>query len=165
MVVRMLRELPPDVQLIFAGGGGEISMLQSHVKRRGLGNRVRIVGEPTPEQWSLLYREATLVVMPVLWNEPLGLDGLSAMAHGKPVVAFETEGIRDWLSDGETGVCIEFGHRHRFRAAVCDLLNDRERLLMLGRRSRQIWEQKFQPEQHLAALVASYEKVKTEAVL
>ena len=102
---------------------------------------------------------------PVLWNEPLGLDGLSAMAHGKPVVAFETEGIRDWLSDGETGVCIEFGHRHRFRAAVCDLLNDRERLLMLGRRSRQIWEQKFQPEQHLAALVASYEKVKTEAVL
>jgi|688.fasta_scaffold64207_5 glycosyltransferase involved in cell wall biosynthesis len=165
MVVRMLRELPPDVQLIFAGGGGEISMLQSHVKRRGLGNRVRIVGEPTPEQWSLLYREATLVVMPVLWNEPLGLDGLSAMAHGKPVVAFETEGIRDWLSDGETGVCIEFGHRRRFRAAVCDLLNDRERLLMLGRRSRQIWEQKFQPEQHLAALVASYEKVKTEAVL
>jgi glycosyltransferase involved in cell wall biosynthesis len=165
MVVRMLRELPPDVQLIFAGGGGEISMLQSHVKRRGLGNRVRIVGEPSPEQWSLLYREATLVVMPVLWNEPLGLDGLSAMAHGKPVVAFETEGIRDWLSDGETGVCVEFGHRRRFTMAVCDLLNDRERLLALGRRSRQIWEQKFQPEQHVVALVASYEKVKAEAVL
>lgn len=165
MVVRMLRELPPDVQLIFAGGGREISMLESHVKRRGLGNRVRIVGEPTPEQWSLLYREATLVVMPVLWNEPLGLDGLSAMAHGKPVVAFDTEGIREWLTDGETGVCVEFGHRRLFRAAVCDLLNDRDRLLALGRQARRMWEQKFQPTRHLDALVASYEKVKSEVLL
>lgn len=164
MVVRMLRELPPDVQLIFAGGGREISMLESHVRRRGLGNRVRVVGEPTPEQWSLLYREATLVVMPVLWNEPLGLDGLSAMAHGKPVVAFETEGIREWLTDGETGVCVEFGRRRVFREAVCDLLNDRERLLSLGRRAREVWEKRFQPSQHLEALVACYEKVKSEAV-
>ena len=164
MVVRMLRDLPPDVQLIFAGGGREIAILESHVRRRGLGNRVRIVGEPTPEQWSLLYREATLVVMPVLWNEPLGLDGLSAMAHGKPVVAFETDGIREWLTDGETGVCVKFGRRRVFREVVCELLDDRQRLILLGRRARQVWEQKFQPSHHLKALVASYEKVKAEAV-
>jgi len=104
MVVRMLRDLPADVQLVLAGGGKDRELLEEHVRRRGLGARVRIVGEPTPEQWSFLYRESTLVVMPVLWNEPLGLDGLAAMAHGKPVVAFARGGALDTVIEGETGV-------------------------------------------------------------
>lgn len=163
MVVRMVRRLPGDVQLVFAGGGAERSLLESHVRRRGLGSRVRIVGEPTPEQWSLLYREATLVVMPVLWNEPLGLEGLGAMAYGKPVVAFDTEGIREWLTDGETGVCVPFGRRVAFRDAVTELLGDRERLRTMGRRARDVWDRKFRPEGHIAALVTHYERLRGEA--
>ena len=165
MVVRMVRELPPDVQLIFAGGGSEREMLESHVRRRGLGNRVRIVGEPTPSQWSLLYREATLVVLPVLWNEPLGLEGLAAMAHGKPVVAFDTEGIRQWLTDGETGICVPFGKRLAFRAAVRSLLNDPDRLRSMGRRALEVWQEKFRPRRHLEALVGHYEALVAEASL
>jgi glycosyltransferase involved in cell wall biosynthesis len=164
MVVRMIRQLPKDVQIVFAGGGAEREMLESHVRRRGLGDRVRIVGEATPEQWSLLYREATLVIMPVLWNEPLGLEGLGAMAYGKPVVAFDTEGIREWLSDGETGVCVPFGGRRAFREAVGGLLEDRDRLHGMGRRAREVWQSKFRPENHLNALVAHYEKMQKEAL-
>jgi len=163
MVVRMVRELPSDVQLIFAGGGSEKEMLESHVRRRGLGNRVRIVGEPTPSQWSLLYREATMVVLPVLWNEPLGLEGLAAMAHGKPVVAFDTEGIRQWLTDGETGICVPFGKRVAFRAAVLALLDDPDRLRSMGRRAREVWQEKFRPRRHVEALVTHYEGLVAEA--
>ena len=163
MVVRMVRDLPRDVQLVFAGGGREREMLEAHVRRRGLSGRVRIVGEPTPDQWSLLYREANLVIMPVLWNEPLGLEGLGAMAHGKPVVAFETEGIREWLSDGETGLLIPFGQRHRFRDAVKSLLDDPERLRSMGARAREVWREKFRPEHHISALLTHYEKLGKEA--
>ena len=160
MVVRMVRELPRDVQLVFAGGGREKDMLEAHVRRRGLGDRVRIVGEPTPGQWSLLYREATLVVMPALWNEPLGLDALAATAYGKPVVAFATEGIREWLRDGETGICVPFGERAAFRDAVCALLEDRPRLQALGRRAREVWHGNFRPEGHTEALIAHYEALR-----
>lgn len=163
MVVRMVRELPKDVQIVFAGGGAEREMLESHVRRRGLGDRVRIVGEATPEQWSLLYREATLVILPVLWNEPLGLEGLGAMAYGKPVVAFDTEGIREWLSDGDTGISVPFGSRRAFRDAVGSLLEDRDRLQRMGRKAHEVWREKFRPENHLNALVAHYEKVQKEA--
>lgn len=159
MVVRMARELPKDVQIVFAGGGRERQLLESHVRRRGLGERIRIVGEPTPGQWSLLYREATLVIMPVLWNEPLGLDGLAAAAYGKPVVAFATDGIREWLADGETGVCVPFGERRAFRDAVQALLGDRARLQSLGRKAREVWQEKFRPEHHTTALLAHYEDV------
>ena len=159
MVVRMLRELPADVQLVMAGGGTEKEMLEAHVRRRGLGSRVRIVGEPTPEQWSFLYRESTLVVMPVLWNEPLGLDGLAAMAHGKPVVAFDTEGIRQWLHHGETGLCIDFGDRRGFRAAVRELIDDRPKLHEFGMKAREVWHQHFTVRAYLDALVEHYRRL------
>lgn len=162
MVVRMLRELPPDVHLVLAGGGKEKELLESHIRRRGLGGRVRIVGDPTPEQWSFLYRESTLVVMPVLWNEPLGLDGLTAMAHGKPVVAFDTEGIRQWLRHGETGLCIRFGQRGAFRAAVLELIEDRAKLREFGRKAREIWRESFGPKPYIEALVRHYQSVAGE---
>lgn len=164
MVVRMLRELPADVQLVLAGGGREKELLESHVRRRGLGSRVRIVGEATPEQWSFLYRESTLVVMPVLWNEPLGLDGLAAMAHGKPVVAFGTEGIRQWLRHGETGLCVDFGDRAGFRAAVRELIDDRAKLREFGLKAREVWRERFTARAYLDALLAHYQRVAAEAV-
>lgn len=161
MVARMARELPRDVQIVFAGGGRDKELLEAHVRHRGLGSRVRVVGEPTPAQWALLYREASLVVMPVLWNEPLGLDGLAATAYGKPVVAFATEGINEWLHDGENGVSIPFGKRRIFRSAVRHLLEDHERLKALGQRAREIWQEKFRPEIHMTALMTHYETLKS----
>jgi len=104
-----------------------------------------------------------LVVMPVRWNEPLGLEGLGAMAHGKPVVAFETEGIREWLSHGETGVLVPFAERHGFRDAVKSLLDDPERLRSMGTRAREVWREKFRPEHHIAALMTHYEKLGKES--
>lgn len=164
MTVSMGRDLPRDVQLVLAGGGDEKEMLEAHVRRRGLGSRVRVVGEPTPEQWSLLYREATLVVMPVLWNEPLGLEGLGAMAHGRPVLAFDTGGIREWLTDGETGVLVPFGNRRVFRDKVNELLGSPARLEAMGRRAKEICAERFSPQRHLDALVAFYEKLCAEGV-
>lgn len=162
MALSLVDALPADVQLVLAGGGHQREMIEAHVRRRALGSRVRIVGEPSPDQWALLYREATLVVMPVRWNEPLGVEGLGAMAFGKPVVAFDTGGVREWLTDGDTGVLVPFGARRVFRDAVVSLLADSGRLQAMGRRARQVWGEKFLPENHLKALVAHYEKVAGE---
>lgn len=163
MVAQMAWELPRDVQIVFAGGGRDKELLEAHIRRRGLGERVRVVGEPTPAQWALLYREAALVVMPVLWNEPLGLDGLAATAYGKPVVAFDTEGIGEWLRDGENGLRVPFGQKRAFRHAVRSLLEDRERLRSLGIRAREMWKKHFCPEHHIAALMAHYQTLLEEA--
>jgi glycosyltransferase involved in cell wall biosynthesis len=87
------------------------------------------------------------------------------MAHGKPVVAFDTEGIRQWLTDGETGICVPFGKRLAFRAAVRSLLNDPDRLRSMGRRALEVWQEKFRPRRHLEALVGHYEALVAEASL
>jgi glycosyltransferase involved in cell wall biosynthesis len=72
-------------------------------------------------------------------------------------VAFATEGIRQWLADGETGVSVPFGERRAFRDAVRSLLDDRQRLHAMGRRAYEVWREKFRPENHVPALVAHYE--------
>ncbi len=48
--------------------------------------------------------EADVCAFPSLWNEPFGMVGAEAMAHGVPTVAFDVGGIRDWLVPGETGL-------------------------------------------------------------
>ncbi len=160
LLVRRIAQLPGDVDLVFAGGSGRLERaLGKYVARHALSGRVRIIGEVSPAKWSQLFTEATLVVMPSLWNEPLGLAGLYAMAHGKPIVAFRGGGIGEWLVDGETGVAVPFGDKEAFLAAVVRLLGDPKRLQTLGAQAQQTWEARFRPEPHLAALRVYYARL------
>jgi glycosyltransferase involved in cell wall biosynthesis len=81
------------------------------------------------------------------------------MAHGKPVVAFETEGIRQWLRHGETGLCIDFGDRVGFRAAVRELIDDRPKLREFGLKAREVWRERFTARAYLDALLAHYQRM------
>ncbi|MEI6350638.1 MAG: glycosyltransferase family 4 protein [Verrucomicrobiota bacterium] len=160
LLVRNIERLPDDVDILFAGGGGELQpALEEYVARQGLSERIRIMGEVSRLQWSQLFHQAALVVMPSLWNEPLGLAGVYAMAHGKAVVAFQNSGVNEWLENGRTGIAVEFGKRNAFIEAVASLLKDRERLHRFGIQAREAWDARFRPEHHLANLRAYYARV------
>lgn len=157
IAIRTLRALPPDVDLVFAGGGGEYGKVEEHIRRRGLGKRVRIFPTLSPEEWAKLYSEAEFVIMPCMWNEPLGLGAMRANAYGKPVIAFDVRGVADWLRDGVNGVLVPWTRRNDFQGAVLRLLEDREALSRLGASARAHWEKHHRIENHLAALVTHYE--------
>jgi glycosyltransferase involved in cell wall biosynthesis len=143
--------------LVFAGAGGALERpLEKYVSRHGLSERVRIMGQVNLSQWSMLFQQATIVVMPSLWNEPLGLAGIYAMAHGKPVIAFRNSGIEEWLENEVTGIAVPFGNRGQFIKETVRILKDRKRLQVLGNSARERWEQKFQPSHHLARLREFY---------
>jgi glycosyltransferase involved in cell wall biosynthesis len=156
LMAKSLDTLPSDVELVFAGGGHLQKPLERYVKSHNLSDRIRITGELTPNQWSQLYSQATLVVMPSMWNEPLGLAGLHAMAHAKPVIAFHSNGIAEWMQDGTTGIAVPFADRKAFVAAVRLALEDPERLSEMAEAGRKAWEEKFQPAHHLEALQEYY---------
>ncbi len=160
LLIREIGKLPEDVDLVFAGDGGELERpLKKYVARHALSKRVRIMGEVSPAQWRQLFAQASLVAMPSLWNEPLGLGGLYAMAHGKPVVAFRGSGIHEWLEDGHTGITVPNGARDAFVQAIVSLLADQSRLLKLGKQAAERWNARFQPEQHLLNLRACYARL------
>lgn len=119
--------------LLFAGRmttlkGGHVLVNAAALAAQRLGRPVNVImaGEgPQKESWRTLaasqrvpleltgwlslddrarvYARATVAVMPSLWPEPFGLSGLDAGALGRPAIAFDVGGIREWLTDGVNG--------------------------------------------------------------
>lgn len=159
LMARGIESLPPDVELVFGGAGPLQAELEDYVKHRALSERIRVMGELEPAQWSRLFAQAEVVVMPSMWNEPLGLAGMFAMAHAKPVIAFQSFGINEWLQNGVTGYTVDFGDRRSFLGRVSQALGEPAQLAAMGAAGRKVWEQKFRPAQHVERLREFYRRV------
>lgn len=68
------------------------------------------------------YDDATIVAMPSTWGEPFGLVGIEAFARGRPVVAYDSGGIEQWLGAG-TGVLVPRGDEDGLARAIVDTLD------------------------------------------
>jgi glycosyltransferase involved in cell wall biosynthesis len=92
-----------------------------------------------------LYARATVVVVPVMPTDfQAGVTTLlEAMAMGKAVVVSATEGQRDIVEDGETGILVAAGDAAALRAAIRRLLDDPRERDRLGRNARRAIETQF----------------------
>jgi glycosyltransferase involved in cell wall biosynthesis len=87
-------------------GEGDPSAAARLAAGLGLAARVTFEGFLPFDSVRALYRRAAVVVMPSLWPEPLGMVGLEAMAHARPVVGYASGGILEWLAHRETGILV-----------------------------------------------------------
>ncbi len=87
------RQSGVGLPLVFAGTGplrGELEALAAG------GEAVEVLGWVDRSRLPALYARARAVVMPSRWQEPFGIAGLEALAHGVPVVAWESGGVGEW---------------------------------------------------------------------
>ena len=103
-----------------------------------------------------LYSHAALFICPSIY-EPFGIINLEAMACGTPVVASAVGGIKEVVRHEETGLLVPFEPKspanpepkdtRRFARdlaeAVNRLLAAPEMMAEMGRRARQVVEEKF----------------------
>ena len=76
---------------------------------------------------------ASVLALPSRWPEPFGLVGLEAARFGVPTVAFDTGGIRTWLTPGVNGLLVPpAAGASGFAAAIASLLRDPVRLTALS---------------------------------
>jgi glycosyltransferase involved in cell wall biosynthesis len=120
-LVRVLAELPADVHLVLLGTGADRLPLERTAAELGVGDRVHI--RPTAS-WRTVARElahATAVAAaPLVCDDPDGL--LLAMAHGRPVVATDVDGIRQVVSDGVDGHLVAPLDERGLAGALAELL-------------------------------------------
>ena len=83
-----------------------------------------------------------------------------AAACGVPVVATATEGAREIVADGLTGLIVPIGDVSAMAAAVASLLEDRPRRLELGARARESARARF----GLERMIEETERVYAEAL-
>ena len=149
-VDQLLRALPllrHDFRMVIAGEGNQRPELERLAARSGVADKVSFAGwVAEPER---LYARCDVAVLPFFWQEPFGLVGPEAMAHGLPVVAFRTGGVDEWLVDGENGLAVPPRDISGFAAAVDRLLADRDLRLRLGRRGREMVSERFSDEEYV----------------
>ena len=97
-----------------------------------------------------LFAEADAAVFPFRWQEPFGLCGLEAAAHGVPVVAFDLGGVREWLIDGVTGIAVKPFDGKAMAAAVARLRDSAGLRREMGANGRRLAAERFSEERFLA---------------
>ncbi len=97
LMLKTLSKLDIPFSCTVAGDGKDRIMLEKMVEKFKLCDKVHFTGFVSePEK---LWSDCDVFFFPIRWQEPFGLVGLEAMAHGVPVVAFDLGGVREYVNE------------------------------------------------------------------
>lgn len=125
LLLHAMHKIRVPCSLTIVGEGNHKSACMQIASKLGLADRVEFVGWIDHDSLDRFYHDAQMAVVPSRWPEPFGMVGIEAMARGRPVVAFNSGGISDWLSDGLTGLLAEPGNTSDLAEKLQRLLTDR----------------------------------------
>ena len=95
------------------------------------------------EELEKIFRSSYLLLLPSLWPEPMSYSVIQAMAHGKPVVAYDVGANSEGIIHGQTGLLAEWGNTKELSSHVATLLNDEELAVKMGQNARKRAEEMF----------------------
>ena len=132
-----------DAQVVVLGEGPERENLEKRSKMLGLKN-VQFIGHlGTSNELNAFYNRADVFVAPSIWDEPLGLVILEAMASKTPVVVTRKGGIPLAVKDGINGYFVRPRNATEITQKVNLLLANDDKRIKMGENARKITEQKF----------------------
>jgi glycosyltransferase involved in cell wall biosynthesis len=144
-----------DYKLIICGKGPDQKRLQNKIDKLGLGDKIEMKGWVEEEEKQRLMSTCSFFVMPSLF-ESLGLAAIELMAHGRPVVHTNVNGLPDTIKDG--GVSVPPKDTAALSKAMNALLSDNDLTETLGANAiRQA--QMYRWETLMPKIVDVYEKV------
>jgi glycosyltransferase involved in cell wall biosynthesis len=141
-------------RLLIAGDGPALPECRRLASHLGLDGRLEFAGWLSGAQLEEAFAAAAVVVVPSLWPEPYGQVGPQAMLRGRPVVAYASGGIPEWLIQGETGFGVPPGDITGLAVALQELLADSRRRAVMGQRARAWVLETLTLDRHLRGLEA-----------
>ncbi|RPI57366.1 MAG: glycosyltransferase family 1 protein [Acidobacteria bacterium] len=155
-MAEVARRRPRAVLLIAGRRGRQSPLLDEMQKRIGLTRQIRMLGyrEDVPD----LLAAADLFVFPSLY-EGLGGALLEAMAFELPIVASRIPAIECVVEEQRNALLVERASVAPLAQAMTDLLADRDRARAFGRRSREIFEERFTLDRCATRMVEFYRRL------
>lgn len=149
-VIPRLKERIPDLLYLVVGGEAKGSLIHQErileelalaIQEGGHGNNVILLGRLSDADLEVIYRRASLFVLPCL-DDPTDVEGfgiviLEAALRGVPSVASRCGGIPDAIADGKTGILVPPGDAQAMADTITHLLGDPARLAELGVAAKQ----------------------------
>ena len=146
-----------EAEIGIAGDGPEMENLKKLVRELKL-NNVRFFGFIDNHDLIKLYYRADICVVPSVWDEPLGLVVLEAMATKTPVVVTRKGGIPLAVKDGVNGIFIRPRNAKEIAEKVNLLLSDDELRRKIGEKARKTILERFTWEK----IAHKYERIYQE---
>ena len=143
----------PGLRLVIAGTGPLDREVAAWARRRP---SVEMLGLIPPGQVRELMSRTRAVLVPSVWEEPFGLVVIEAMAAGTPAIAAGHGSFPELVTPGVDGVLFRPGDPDALARAVADVAAHQEKYEGYGRRAREIYEQRFNPDHSLKHLIEIY---------
>lgn len=121
--------------LTLAGDGPAWTSLVAQATRNGVLDRLKLLGWCSKEDLARIYRDADVFVLPSR-DEGMSNALLEAMATGLPVICTDVPGMRDVITDGETGLIVPPEHPPALAAALTTIMADTAARAAMGRAAR-----------------------------
>lgn len=155
-----------DFRIVIAGRGPNMQRkLVDAAKRRGLLDRLVMLGYLSREELLRAYARSTVVACPNVWPEPFGRVPLEAGLSCRPVVAYASGGVAENVIHGRTGLLVPPGDKEGFTDRLAWVIKDRRLAQRLGKEAQKYVAQKFGVEQAAAGLADVWAKVLEEEPL
>jgi glycosyltransferase involved in cell wall biosynthesis len=119
------KTLSPNLKLIIAGdnNGPYAQKVIKYIKNSKFGNDIQILGRVTAHQKAKLMAEAAVILVTSI-KEGWGLIVTEANSLGTPAVAYDVDGLRDSIIDGQTGCLVQSGNTVAMGQTLHRLLTD-----------------------------------------
>ena len=121
----------PQAELWVAGNGKP--EVVEPLRQRYAQAPVRFLGRVAPRDF---YPHIDVMVVPSVWNEPLGMVVAEALAFGKPVIGSRRGGIPEMIRAGENGLLFEPDRPGELVAALRQLAGDATLRARMGEAAR-----------------------------
>ena len=162
VLLRSLAQVRGRFEAVIVGDGNHRAACERLSRKLGLADRVTFQGFVPQPELRKFYREASVVVVPSVWPEPMGLVGLEAMRNALPVVAFDAGGISAWLRDGENGFLVPWMNEPQFARRIGDLLADKALARAMGERGLERANRDFDFDRYIDSLETLFGSVAPE---
>lgn len=145
-----------NIMLKIIGEGPEEESLKLKVKSHKL-NNVHFMGYKTGEELKDEIRRSMFMVIPSEWYENNPRSVIEAFALGKPVIGARIGGIPELVNEGETGYTFEPCNTEDLKAKIGLMIENKDKILEMGRKAREFVERELNPERHYKRLMEIYE--------
>jgi glycosyltransferase involved in cell wall biosynthesis len=135
------------VRVIIAGEGVLRPQLERLVEEKGLRSQFHFLG--FQHNIPTLLAASDLVVLPT-WREGLSIALLEAMAQSRAVLTTTIGSNREATDDGEAALLVPPSRPAELAVAIGQAVTSPELLLEIGRRARQIFEERYTQERMLS---------------
>lgn len=139
-------------------GDGPLEEYRERIRKAGLDECVTLAGWLSGAEKLILLEDARLLLLPS-YHEGLPMSILEGMAAGEAIISTPIGGIPEAVHDGENGILVQPGDVEGLYRAISTLLLDREKAEAMGRRSREIVDEKYDLKKIHEQLYAEYCKV------